>query len=163
MKTATMSFPLRTLPALAAVLLAIAPGAAWACTCSGIPEFEAAFAQSEAIFVGTPLSIEPVEDTYPSAVLVHFSVAMAWKGVSGNSAFIQTAASGASCGYEFVLGREYLVYADAYQDLEPGTFATHLCHRTHETYPNDPDLVRLGDPPVPALPATWGAVKAAYR
>lgn len=154
----------RTLLVLGIVALAFAPGAARACTCVGPMSFEQAWSESEAIFVGVVTSIDLIgEDPHWPQLRVHFAVSASWRGVTGPTALIATANGGAACGYDFEIGREYLVYADAWPSVEPGTFATHLCHRTHPTYENDPDIVALGDPPVPSVPATWGAVKATYR
>lgn len=156
----------RTLLVLGVMALAcaLAPRAAGACTCAGPMSFEQAWSESEAIFVGVVTSIDLVgEDPHWPELRVHFDVSASWRGVTGPTALIATAASGAACGYDFEIGREYLVYADVWSSVEVGTFATHLCHRTHPTFPNDPDIVALGDPPVPAAPATWGAVKATYR
>ncbi len=162
MNARSLSSPLA--PVLAAALALWATSPAHACSCAGIPEFEASVASAEAVFSGVVESVEPVgDDPHWSQFAVHFEVSAAWKGLTGETVTIFTSSSSASCGIDFQVGHAYLVYADAYSPLEPGTFSTMLCHRTHETFPGDPDVIRLGDPVVPAIPSTWGAVKATYR
>ena len=65
---------------------------------------------------------------------------------------ILTSASSASCGFEFMTGDRYLVYAIRGDGGEGGTaLTTNLCWRTHLYWPDDPDLVVLEGVEVPGL------------
>jgi hypothetical protein len=139
----TRRFLLTILAALTfgAAVIAHPPGQAYACSCvQPGPPAEAA-AQSEAVFLGT------VAGTTPQAngVLVTFDVESVWKGPNGPQLTLGTAGSSASCGYEFVPGEKYIVYASA----QEGQLATGLCTRTALAADAADDLAALGEGQAP--------------
>lgn len=68
--------------------------------------------------------MEPRFDDYGKKV--HFSVSRSWKGVARTTGMLSTGFGGGDCGYGFVQGSSYVVYA--YQ-TDSG-FATGICSRT---------------------------------
>jgi hypothetical protein len=83
-------------------------------------------------------------------VSVTVQVQTAWKGVTTTPVLVQTAASGASCGYHFVTGRQYLIYA--YGD--GARLGTGLCTRTTVLSQAAADLAYLQTvPPLTVTPA----------
>ena len=149
--------------ALAIVLgIATAPAIATACTCTGDPACEEALLESAAVFRGTVIMIRPAGPDHYHQVWVTLLADAWWKGEPSAVVDVLTEENEAMCGYPFELETEYLVYAMR-SSQEPMPLYTHLCSRTHVSWPEDPDLVDLG-PPV-ALPATdgsWGRLKALY-
>jgi len=137
------------LPLLALTLILTPSSDARACTCAGDQGFVAAFDASDAVFLGDVLSIENAgPDYYPTAVWVLFRVDKSWKGEPPLTTRLLTAGSGVSCGFTFVPGTRYLVYA--YRGVEgwgpgpdPDALQTNLCARTHAYRPDDPDLGAL--------------------
>lgn len=141
----------------------LAPDRAYACSCAveaGVTKQERvqeAFSQANAVFAG---KVTGVEDPPPSSVVssadpvtVTFDVSEAWKGVQAETLEITTPMSGASCGYEFKAGEEYLVYAP--EDME-----IWLCGETKLLSDAKVDLETLGA--ADALPDTSGAVGPRY-
>ncbi len=142
---------------------AIAPERAYACSCAveaGVTKQERiqeAFSRATAVFAG---EVTGIEDPPPSSVAssadpvtVTFDVSEAWKGAGNGTREITTPMSGASCGYEFQSGEEYLVYA-------PKNMEVWLCGETKPLSDARADLEVLGtadDTPKDAsLPDTSG-------
>lgn len=138
---------------------ATVPGAAYACSCAapaGGSEEERARRAAEgaqAVFAGEVSGIEylslgtiigsgdPVEVT--------FDVSRVWKGPAYETLTVETARSGASCGYDFDEGRQYLVYATGSapdRDGGPGSLQVGLCSATIQV--SDADAVTLRGEPV---------------
>ena len=121
-----------------------------ACSCALPPSFAEAFRRSDAVFLGEVLAVESANpEPYPPAVWAVFRVDRSWKGEPPVTARVLTAAGGASCGFTFVPGNRYLVYAfrgvDGWSGVDPDPDAlwTTLCWRTHDYSPEDPDLAAL--------------------
>jgi hypothetical protein len=117
---------------------------AHACSCviPGPPEDE--LARSAAVFSGRVSNRdEPGFLVASSAdpVQVTFEVYAVWKGPLYDTITITTARSGASCGYAFEEGEEYLVYAHG----SANSLAVSLCSRTQLLEGADEDLVALGE------------------
>jgi len=148
--------------ATAALLVSFAPGRATACSCTNIPDFARAFAESDVILLGEVTGIRPAQ---PGAVWATLRIVGWWKGAPPNTMIdVLTGENDGNCGVHFTVGTQYIVYAFHAPSMYGGTAAdiwTHSCWRTHETYPEDPDLAALG--PVPVSPASWGALKISYR
>ena len=70
-------------------------------------------------------------------ILVEFLVSEVWKGQPYETMFVTTRRSGASCGFDFVLGQRYLVYADEEN-------MAWLCNRTKSLRYADEDFDALG-------------------
>jgi hypothetical protein len=79
-------------------------------------------------------------------VRVTFALTKTWKGANQANLEVITPASSASCGFEFVQGQEYLVYA---QEAE-GQLQTNLCSRTTQLAQAGADLTALGEGRAPA-------------
>ncbi|NJN18412.1 MAG: hypothetical protein HC822_20230 [Oscillochloris sp.] len=132
--------------AVTAALFAPHPGAAYACSCIAPPPPGDALEQSQAVFSGTVLSIDPVAAGGPELSReVTFEVDSVWKGPIGPQIGLLTSESSASCGYDFALGQSYMVYA--YE--QDGTLATGLCTRTAplDAAAGDVELLGPGEAP----------------
>jgi hypothetical protein len=120
-----MSSSSRPLAALASLVLAVLgfvfliPDCAFACLCVGAEGSKKeivkdALADSEAVFSGEVVKIDrPSGPGWNTADLETdtFRVSESWKGPEGSMLEVRTQVSGASCGYPFKEGQEYLVYA----------------------------------------------------
>ena len=140
----------------------LSSGRAYACSCAvefGIAQqerAEKAFSQAGAVFAGRVADIEDPPSPMNSSmdpVTVTFKVSEVWKGPQSETLEVTTATSGASCGYEFRAGKEYLVYTS--ENLE-----VFLCGETKPLSEAKADLEVLGT--VDALPDTSGAVGPPY-
>ena len=69
---------------------------------------------------------------------VRFEVDSVWKGPVDETISLETARSGASCGYTFTEGLEYLVYS---RDGE----TVNLCSRTKPLFDAAEDMAALGE------------------
>ncbi len=68
---------------------------------------------------------------------IKFKVQTAWKGAAYPTRYVTTARSGASCGYPFVAGTEYVVYSQRGWQVS-------LCSRTRPLTEAAQDMVDLG-------------------
>ncbi len=117
--------------ALAAFLL-IAPERSFACSCIMLDEplnkqIESAFTEANAVFSGEVVEVrESADDSY--SVEVTFKTAKTWKGDALKTITISTGQNSAMCGFNFEVGKTYLVYAHG----EAGKLSTTICTRTAE-------------------------------
>jgi hypothetical protein len=135
------------------VVFAVIPAQqAYACSCiPPAPPLES-MANSDAVFSGKVMRIDSDEAPIINSadpVKVVFNVSRVWKGPEEGAIALSTARESASCGYNFVVGEEYLVYAT---NSETG-LTTGLCNRTMPLSSAGEDLAALGEGVVPA-PAT---------
>ena len=156
------------LPLLAFAMTAVLPSGTSACSCTNLPDFDRAFAQSDAIFLGEVLEVTSASPEYIDAVWATVRVEAHWKGAPPETARVLTGANEGICGFTFEPGVRYLVYAFRGEygawggpPLSAGEVTTHLCWRTHPYWADDPDLVLLG--PTPVAAGSWGSVKVRYR
>jgi hypothetical protein len=104
---------------------------AQACSCgsAGAQPCEAAW-RSDAVFTGTVRSIEQADyldgSPYRSSV-VTMEVDRGFIKSSPGTILLATGSGGGDCGYPFVVGRRYLVYASK---TESGRLSTGICSRT---------------------------------
>ncbi len=146
----------------AALAMSVLPTDAQGCSCDQGPTFDQAFAQSAAVFRGTVSAIMSADPPHFEHVWVSLEPVAWWKGAASDSVTLLTAAYEWICGYPFAIGTDYLVFATLHSP--GGPLSTHLCWRTHPTWPDDPDLAALGTPlTVPVAPGSWGRIKALYR
>ena len=120
---------------VAALSLALARDAS-ACTCGTPgPPCQGAF-QADAVFSCTAASVVALPDERPSppgtfrpprAIRVSFVGVTGFLGIRDASIDIMTAGDGAACGYTFLQGERYLVYARRADD---GALVVSLCSRT---------------------------------
>jgi hypothetical protein len=131
---------LRTLVGRLALLLAafvIDPTPADACSCMASGPACQAFWSTDAVFDAMVVSVEPLPrdgaarvSVPPADYLVSLDVRQAWKGVNPGPLEVVTSGSEASCGFEFKVGRRYLVFARSQADV--GRLSVSHCSRTHE-------------------------------
>jgi hypothetical protein len=147
--------------ALVAVAIALVAPAmpAGACECGGQPTPSVAVTKASYVFEGRVVSISSRQsllwrvshpkqwfsDPDPSAtyrqgygVVVKIDVTRAWKGKVGPHFVVVTGTGSGDCGFEFTLGRDYLVYTRG--DAAP---ETDICTRTALTPAAAPDLAYL--------------------
>jgi hypothetical protein len=180
-----MSRPLAALAFLVLAVLGIVfllpPQYAYACSCGPV-SVQRLLSSSEAVFSGEVVDLkrnqkDPAPDPPPDPAdyegapppapsyrvdMVSFRVSEVWEGPQRETLEVITErADGASCGYPFEEGQEYLVFAEG--KGEP--FETGLCSGTQPLSKADEDLVLLGDGEKPraggdALTDTSGVVSA---
>ena len=115
------ALPFVVLTVLGIVFL-LPPRCASACQCS-MPVEKPTLAGSEAVFSGEVVEIDQPSPIKSGAALETdtFRVYEVWKGPEDRTLEVHTALTGASCGYPFKEGQEYLIYAySGKQGLEVG-------------------------------------------
>jgi hypothetical protein len=142
---------------IALVIVIVFHTMSFACSCGRI-SIEDAFLQSDAVFLGQVLDVQKnvgsirrwfyglqlrfIGGTFDDSVFhmsVTFSVNKRWKGATARSFVVQTpdAKVCCICGYEFEVGKSYLVYAS-------GTpLYTNICSRTKTSSEAVPDTALL--------------------
>ena len=137
---------------LTALIVAISPGPAYACSCARAPPLES-LEESAAVFSGKVIDVEgvpppgPVYELTPNPVVkVTIQVSKVWKGPSDETLVIRSGLDGAFCGIgrTFLIGEEYLVYA--YASQEGSELWTGLCTRTTQLSNAQEDLAALDMP-----------------
>lgn len=136
------------------LLMLAAPPEALACSCAPA-ELPEQVERSDVVFTGRVVERSEPSSPLPSSadrVTWTFDVDRVGKGGADDPQQIASARSEASCGVEFVVGRTYLVVADAGPD---GTLTTGLCSGTHAvTAPPPAEAPRPADrPPAEAGPS----------
>ena len=111
------------------------PGQVHACKCAvpGPPSEE--FEKFSAVFAGKVVSVQHSFDPNAASLspgdrtTVGFEVSTVWKGTVREDMYVTTPPTGGSCGFSFVEGEEYIVYAhDSPYDV--GGYAVSICSRT---------------------------------
>jgi hypothetical protein len=113
-----------------------------ACSCMKISPPEG-LSSSHAVFTGEVTSIEPNEATKFGGLEVTLRVKQVWKGAPEEEIKVHTASTGAACGYTFVKGMTYLVYA-VRDRADP--MRVSLCSRTAPVDNAKEDFDFLGEP-----------------
>ncbi len=148
-----------------ASMLTIETGSAYACSCAppGPPDEE--LINAAAVFTGKVVGLAkpkgglgPISSADP--IKVTFQVDQVWKGSVSQTTTITTARSGASCGYTFEKGGEYIVYAHGQEN----NLSVSLCSRTQPLDTAEDDLALLGIGAVPLadsyeLPESFSAIQ----
>jgi hypothetical protein len=98
---------------------------------------------SHAVFTGEVSNIAPNEATRFGGLEVTLRVRQLWKGEPNAQIKVHTAGSSAACGYTFVKGETYLVYA-VRDEADP--MRVSLCSRTAPIESAKEDLRFLGKP-----------------
>ena len=110
--------------------LLIAPWAADACSCVGGTPLCQSFWTTDAVFSGEVLSIgsrpNPDGERYPAHRSVRLKVVEVFRGGVQGVVEVATGAGGGDCGYNFIPGMTYLVYAHAGKS----GLSTSICSRT---------------------------------
>ncbi|MGB8328622.1 MAG: hypothetical protein WCE62_00745 [Polyangiales bacterium] len=128
---------------LALGLLSVAHASqARACSCMKLSPSEG-LSSSHAVFTGEVTDIVPNEATRFGGLEITLRVKQVWKGTLGEEIKVHTAGSSAACGYGFVKGLTYLVYA---VEDEADPLRVSLCSRTALLEDAKEDLEFLGKP-----------------
>ena len=127
-------------------LIAIFSNFVSACSCAGGRTLQQEFGDADAVFLGTVKGIQqPIgSDFFGGQITANFDVQKSWKGIDSRSINITTGVSEAGCGYSFVQGQDFLVFA--YNN--EGELSTGICSGTHEVSNaiTDEDIIALGFP-----------------
>jgi hypothetical protein len=113
-----------------------------ACSCMALSPAEG-LSSSHAVFTGEVTAITKNEATKFGGLEVTLRVKKVWKGTPTEETKVHTASSTAACGYPFILGKTYLVYA-ARDEADP--MRVSLCSRTALIEDAGEDLDFLGQP-----------------
>jgi hypothetical protein len=129
-------------------LVVLLPDCASACSCGGDAPFQvlAKGADASAVFSGEVMNIEEGSSTrlYGMSVpsrRVTLQVSEVWKGPQTETLEVTTPRDGATCGYNFKEGQEYLVYAYGKEEA----LKVDLCSQTRPLSRADEHLRVLGD------------------
>ena len=101
------------------------PLSAFACTCAQPVSVQEGLKQADAVFVGLVERFE-LRD---SGRVATFRVRRAWKGLEAHRIQVATGGGDGDCGYHFIAGMEYLVFA--HRDASD-TLRTSICTRTKQ-------------------------------
>lgn len=127
------------------------PSISYACSCTEPVSVEEEFERSEAVFTGKVMNVR--EDKRFDGMVtksVLFEVSETWKGVSQSQVIITTGLGGGNCGFKFIEGVEYLVYAEqSSMYSEEEQLVTTICDRTNELHASGEDLAILGEGDAP--------------
>ena len=106
------------------------------CSCAGGSSPCQEYGRVSAVFVGTPIAVRTVprpantdSDEYWAPRTFTFSVETSFLGLAATEAEVSTGLGGGDCGYDFTLGRRYVVYA--YKSAKSGKLVTSICTRTN--------------------------------
>jgi hypothetical protein len=113
-----------------------------ACSCMQLSPSEG-LSSSHAVFTGEVTDIERNEATRFGGLEITLRVKRVWKGAPQEEIKVHTAGSSAACGYSFVKGKTYLVYA-VRDEADP--MRVSLCSRTAPVENAKEDLDFLGKP-----------------
>ena len=132
------------------IFIGLFPRQASACSCAYPESVEDELNRKTAVFSGKVIKMEDENkrsyiQSSADPIEVLFEVNESWKGVETSQVIVSAARSSASCGYEFELDKEYIVYAYGEIDhLETG-----LCERTALLSEAGEDLAILGQGKAP--------------
>lgn len=107
---------------LLAGLLVVPPQRAFACTCMDADYASPKFLDTmDAVFVGRVISVAEIRartsNPGPYEAMVTFFVQKGYKGIDGAVVEVASNLSGVTCGLDYVVGREYLVFATSRDDV----------------------------------------------
>ncbi|MEH7226750.1 hypothetical protein V7112_23375 [Bacillus sp. JJ1566] len=127
------------------IVIGLFPRQASACSCAYPESVKDELNRKTAVFSGKVIDlVDENKFSYIQSsgdpIEVLFEVNESWKGINTSQVIISTARSGASCGYEFELNKEYLVYAYG----EINQLETGFCERTALLSVASEDLALLG-------------------
>lgn len=161
MRTASARREKRWLAAVSPVLLGLVlivgalwtlgnPGPVHACKCAQVGSPSEELEKFSAAFAGRVVSIQHSYDPDGVSVspqdrtTVGLEVSVVWKGIVHEEMYITTPPTGGSCGFDFIEGEEYVVYAydSPYTD---GSYTVGICSRTAPLGQAQEDLDALGE------------------
>lgn len=120
---------------------------AFACSCAPPDSPEVALEQATAVFAGRVIEVRPPPQrammSSADPTFIVFEVSQAWKGTDQTPFVVSTASDSATCGYNFQVGQEYIVYARPFSITKQPLDAS-LCSRTAPLDQAQDDLDALG-------------------
>ena len=135
--------------ALISLNLTMIPHTVYSCSCADLPAPEQALNEADEVFVGATEHFKVIGESaqwvgrdgrtyqaYPEGREATFRISRMWKGPRDVQRKIITGAGGGDCGFDFVVGKVYLVY------VHDGK--THICTRTRHISLAQEDLAALG-------------------
>jgi hypothetical protein len=165
-----MSRSLGVLAWLVASLIAVAPGAATACSCIQNGPACQAYWKTTAVFDATVLAISPQDPTEQrpgwqlafADKIVKLDVRQSWKGVETGPLEITTGSEGGGCGYPFREGGRYLIFA--FRNPNSNRLQASICSLTQEFNGNGAAADFLASLKAPARGGRiFGTVRTAMR
>jgi hypothetical protein len=150
------------------MFISFAPNSVYACSCAMSPSVQEELQRKTAVFSGKVVKLSGSGKGFirssADPVAVTFEVDQVWKGEVKPKLIVNTAMSSASCGYEFQMNTDYLVYANSDGN---GKQTTIICDRTKPIADSTEDLAVLGvgEKPVSQsylLPETGGISRLSY-
>ncbi len=123
-----------------------------ACSCAENPSVEIALERSDAVFSGEVVNVKEVRNPqgYMSKSVL-FEVFQSWKGVEQSQLIIATGLGGGDCGFDFQVGKHYLVYATESSMYGGESLAAIICSRTKALSSVQGDLSILGEGKAPTV------------
>jgi hypothetical protein len=150
-----------TLIVLVSMLLNLftVPEEAYACSCAYQPDPKKALEAAHIVFAGKVLDVkedvwvDPKEGSvYGWRKAVRFEVNQVWKGVDQKEFIVLTNAGGESaCGFDFEIGKSYLVYSYKNNRADKDEWETGTCSRTNLLSAAKPDLEQIGQGQKPSV------------
>jgi hypothetical protein len=134
--------------AIAGMVVFLAPQNAGTCSCQYIEDAGVGIEISDLVFLGRVVALEVVPTTEPTRVhqaddvLATFEVQRGWKGEMSDRITVRTPFGDVVCGFDFRIGRDYLVYANWWD----GEVYVSLCSRTAPFLEAQQDMEDLGPP-----------------
>jgi hypothetical protein len=146
---------------LCGAVLFAAPAPAHACTCDRTAPACEAFWRAPAVFSAAVLDIRQKRDPaggaeYLAERIVTLQVEQSWRGDAAGVVEVRTGTGAGDCGYTFIRGIRYLVYAS----YRAGGFGVYICSRTRPLTEASDDLAYLKTALEPsAAGRVFGSVK----
>lgn len=138
------------------ILLTYIPDTSYACSCVPPDSVTEELERHTAVFSGKV--VEMVDENKFSLIqssadliAVTFEVEQSWKGINQPEVVVQTERNSASCGYEFNIHNDYLVYANEVD----GELRVSLCSRTAPLADASQDIEQLGIGEKPVKQDKW--------
>jgi len=127
------------------------PSLTSACSCAELPSVEQEFERSQAVFSGKVIEIKEkrsLKGYTTNSVL--FEVTNTWKGVEQSQLVLTTGQGDGDCGYHFIKGQEYMVYAYESSMYGATSLASGICDRTNllSSSQEDLEILGAGQPPI---------------
>jgi hypothetical protein len=125
------------------VLLPLLSHPAEACSCIPPKSPTQSLKEADAVFLGKVIEIatQRSPEGYGER-RIKMEASKSWKGISGKSFYVTTGVYDGDCGYPFVKGKTYLVYAN--MDKRRKRLDINICSRTRKLEAASGDLKALG-------------------
>lgn len=130
---------------LSGFVFTLFPASTNACSCMQNGPVKAELSRSDAVFSGKVVKIIDqnkfsIIKSSADPMAVTIEIDRTWKGINQTEVVVHTERESASCGFEFLLNQDYLVYA--FED--DGKLRTTICSRTAPLSAAGDDLNQLG-------------------